>query len=70
MIKPDHENTNRKLKTILIPIARLQPQLVLMGTYNRPTLNRLAHGSVSHTTVHHAPCSVLLLKGRFDVPTT
>jgi nucleotide-binding universal stress UspA family protein len=51
-------------------IARLQPQLVLMGTYNRPTLNRLAHGSVSHTTVHHSPCSVLLLKGRFDVPTT
>ena len=51
-------------------IARLQPQLVLMGTYDRPTLNRLAHGSVSHTTVHHAPCSMLLLKGRSDVPTT
>jgi nucleotide-binding universal stress UspA family protein len=51
-------------------IARLQPQLVLMGTYNRPALNRLAHGSVSHATVHHASCSVLLLKGKFDVPTT
>jgi nucleotide-binding universal stress UspA family protein len=51
-------------------IARLQPQLVLMGTYNRPTLNRLAHGSVSHAIVHHAPCSVLLLKGRLDAPTT
>jgi nucleotide-binding universal stress UspA family protein len=51
-------------------IARLQPQLVLMGTYDRPTLNRLAHGSVSHATVHHAPCSVLLLKGKSDVPTT
>jgi nucleotide-binding universal stress UspA family protein len=51
-------------------IARLQPQLVLIGTYDRPTLNRLAHGSVSHATVHHAPCSVLLLKGKSDVPTT
>jgi len=51
-------------------IARLQPQLVLMSTYNRPPLNRLAHGSVSHATVHHAPCSVLLLKGRSDVPIT
>jgi|GEM_PF-464939 len=51
-------------------IARLQPQLVLMGTYNRPPLKRLAHGSVSHATVHHAPCSVLLLKGTSDVPTT
>ena len=51
-------------------IARLQPQLVMMGTYDRPTLNRLAHGSVSHTTVHHAPCSILLLKGKSYVPTT
>jgi nucleotide-binding universal stress UspA family protein len=51
-------------------IARLQPQLVLMGSYNRPPLNRLAHGSVSHTTVHHAPCSVLLLKEHSDSPST
>ncbi len=51
-------------------ITRLQPQLVLMSTYNRPPLNRLAHGSVSHATVHHAPCSVLLLKGTSDVPKT
>lgn len=51
-------------------IARLQPQLVLMSPYHRPTLNRLAHGSVSHATVHHAPCSVLLLKRKSDVPST
>ena len=51
-------------------IAQLQPQLVLMGTYNRPLLNRLAHGSISHATLHHAPCSVLLLKGKLDGPTT
>lgn len=43
-------------------IIRLRPQLVLMGTYNRATFDRLAHGSISHTTIHHAPCSVLLLK--------
>lgn len=51
-------------------IAHLQPQLVLMGTYNRPTFERLAHGSISHSTIHHAPCSVLLLKGKPHIPTT
>ena len=50
-------------------IAHLQPQLVLMGTYNRPTFDRLAHGSISHATIHHAPCSVLLLKVQSDMPT-
>ncbi len=50
-------------------IAQLQPQLVLMCTYNRPTWDRLAHGSISHTTIHHAPCSVLLLRGKSEVPT-
>ena len=50
-------------------IGQLQPQLIVMGTYNRPTFERLAHGSISHSTIHHAPCSVLLLKGRPHVPT-
>ncbi len=50
-------------------IIRLQPQLVLMGTHNRSPLKRLAHGSVSHKTVHHAPCSVLLLKENSDIST-
>jgi nucleotide-binding universal stress UspA family protein len=43
-------------------ISRLQPQLVLMGTSGRSPLERLAHGSVSHATIHHAPCSVLLIR--------
>lgn len=51
-------------------IAQLQPQLVLMGTSNRPTFERLAHGSISHATIHHAPCSVLLLKGKPHIPTS
>ena len=51
-------------------IARLQPQLVLMSTSNQPMLDRLAHGSISHSTIHHAPCSVLLLKGKPTSPTT
>ncbi len=50
-------------------ISRLHPQLVLMSTYNRPTFERLAHGSISHATIHHAPCSVLLLKGKPPIPT-
>ena len=51
-------------------IARIQPQLILMRASNRPILNRLAHGSVSHKIVHHAPCSVLLLNGKSEISTT
>lgn len=43
-------------------ISRLHPQVVLMGTPGRSPLQRLAHGSVSHATIHHAPCSVLLIR--------
>lgn len=43
-------------------ISRLQPQLVLMGTPGRSPLQRLAHGSVSHATIHYSPCSVLLIR--------
>jgi len=47
-------------------ISRLQPQLVLMGTPGRSPLQRLVHGSVSHATIHHAPCSVLLIREPFS----
>jgi nucleotide-binding universal stress UspA family protein len=43
-------------------VSRLHPQLVLMGTPGRSALQRLAQGSVSHATIHHAPCSVLLIR--------
>ncbi|HNP29409.1 MAG TPA: universal stress protein [Nitrospirales bacterium] len=43
-------------------ILRLHPELVLMGTPGRSTFHRLALGSVSHATTHHAPCSVLLIR--------
>jgi nucleotide-binding universal stress UspA family protein len=43
-------------------ISRLHPQLVLMGTPGRSPLQRLAQGSVSHATIHHAACSVLLIR--------
>ena len=43
-------------------VSRLQSQVVLMGTHGRSPLQRLAQGSVSHATIHHAPCSVLLIR--------
>jgi len=43
-------------------VSRLQPQLVLMGTPGRSPLQRLTQGSVSHAIIHHAPCSVLLIR--------
>ena len=42
--------------------SRLHPQLVIMGTPGRSPVQRLAQGSVSHATIHHAPCSVLLIR--------
>ena len=42
-------------------ISHLQPQVVLMGTPGRSPLRRLAQGSVSHSTIHHASSSVLLI---------
>jgi nucleotide-binding universal stress UspA family protein len=51
-------------------VSRLQPQLVLMGTPGRSPLQHLAQGSVSHATLHHAACSVLLIREpRAQVPT-
>lgn len=42
-------------------ISQLHPQMVLMSMSNRTPFQRLAQGSVSHATIHHAPCSVLLI---------
>lgn len=43
-------------------VSRLQPQVVLMSTPGRSLIQRLAQGSVSHAIIHHAPCSVLLVR--------
>lgn len=43
-------------------VSRLHPQLVIMGTPGRSPLQRLAQGSVSHATIHHVSCSVLLIR--------
>jgi nucleotide-binding universal stress UspA family protein len=43
-------------------VSHLHPQLVIMGTPGRSPVQRLAQGSVSHATIHHAPCSVLLIR--------
>jgi nucleotide-binding universal stress UspA family protein len=43
-------------------VSRLQPQLIIMGTPRRSPVQRLAQGSVSHATIHHTPCSVLLIR--------
>lgn len=42
-------------------ISRAQPQLVMMGSPDRSPLQRLVQGSVTHATIHHASCSVLLI---------
>ncbi|NJO42303.1 MAG: universal stress protein [Cyanobacteria bacterium CRU_2_1] len=40
-----------------------QADLILMGRRGRSGLNELFLGSVSNHTLHHAPCSVLVVQG-------
>lgn len=42
-------------------VSHLQPQLVLMSPRPRSLPQRLVQGSVSHATMHHADCSLLLI---------
>ena len=41
---------------------RLEANLIIMGTQKRSKLSRFFLGSVSHSTIHHGTCPVLLLK--------
>ena len=41
---------------------RLEANLIMMGSQKKRKLSRFLLGSVSHSLVHNAPCSVLLLK--------
>lgn len=47
---------------ILEEASTTKADLILMGTHSRRGVNRFLLGSVSHSVVHQATCSVLLLK--------
>lgn len=48
---------------LLASIKEWEPDLVMAGSHGRAGLARLFLGSVSHTLVTHAPCSVEVVKG-------
>jgi len=48
--------------TILDTIADINPDLVAMGTRGQGGIRRVVLGSTASAVVHHAPCSVLIVR--------
>jgi nucleotide-binding universal stress UspA family protein len=42
--------------------AKWKADLIILGSHGRTGLERFAMGSVSETVVHHAPCSVMVVR--------
>ncbi len=53
--------TGAPSRVIQDQVAAVQPQLIIMGTHSRSGIQRWIYGSVSHSTVHHSPCPVLVV---------
>ena len=48
--------------TIIEEIEKMSPDVLLMRTHSRSGVSRFFLGSVSHAVVHHADCSVILVR--------
>jgi nucleotide-binding universal stress UspA family protein len=53
----------RPAQVIVECAAEWGPDLVIVGSHGRGFWGRLSLGSVSDAVVHHAPCSVLVVRG-------
>lgn len=51
-------------------ILRWMPDLVVAGSRGRSAVGRLLLGSISFDVVHHAPCSVRVVRARLRKPNT
>ena len=49
-------------ETIITTARTLQADLIVLGSRSLPTIPALLLGSVSYRVMHHAPCSVLVVK--------
>jgi nucleotide-binding universal stress UspA family protein len=50
-------------QTIIEVAESWKPDLIVVGSHGRGFLSRTMLGSVSDAVVHHAPCSVLVVRG-------
>ncbi|MGF1598011.1 MAG: universal stress protein [Acidimicrobiales bacterium] len=57
-----HELEGDPADAILALVDRLDADLVVVGSRGEGMAKRLVHGSVSTNVMHHAPCSVLVVK--------
>lgn len=53
---------NEPVSEILNCVARYNVELIAMATHGRTGLNRLVHGSVTESVLHHAPCPMLIVR--------
>ena len=59
---------NDPAEEILNSVKRHHVDLIAMATHGRSGLNRLIHGSITESVLHHAPCPMLIV--RADVEAT
>ena len=54
----------RPAEIILEAAEKWHPDLIVVGSHGRNFWGRLALGSVSDAVLHHAPCSVLIVRNK------
>jgi nucleotide-binding universal stress UspA family protein len=54
----------RPAEIIIEAAERWHPDLIVVGSHGRSFWGRLALGSVSDAVLHHAPCSVLVVRSK------
>lgn len=57
-----HEVSDDPTDAILDVVERVGADLVVVGSRGEGSVKRVIHGSVSTKVLHHAPCSVLVVK--------
>lgn len=57
-----HEISDDPTDALLAAIDRVGADLVVVGSRGEGIAKRVMHGSVSTKVLHHAPCSVLVIK--------
>ncbi|MFO0669337.1 MAG: universal stress protein [Polyangiaceae bacterium] len=63
-----HVRTGRPSKEITEVANQISADMIVVGTHGRTGLSRALLGSVAEEVVRHAPCDVLTVRRRPDVP--